>query len=81
MGFSFKGMCSRGGHWLLASGPTFARTVDNADAKYVDTGALGGRVTCTSKVTIWPMGPMVSLALPRSSWPTKSRAGKFSQLY
>ena len=25
--FSLKGMCSRGGHWLLASGPTFSRTV------------------------------------------------------
>ena len=47
-GFSFKGMCSRGGHWLLDSGPTFAHTVDDADAKYVDTGALGGRVTSTA---------------------------------
>ena len=80
-GFSLKGMCSRGGHWLLASGPTFARTVDNVDAKYVDTDALGGRVTRTSNVKIRPMGPMVSLALPRSSRPTKRRAGKFSQLY
>ena len=64
-GFSFKGMCLRGGHWLLASGPNFARTVNNADAKYVDTDALGGRVTRTVNVTIQPMGPMVSLALPR----------------
>ena len=47
-GFSFKGMCSRGGHWLLDSGPTFACTVDDADAKYIDTGALGGRVTSTA---------------------------------
>ena len=34
----------------MASGPTFARTVDNVDAKYVDTDALGGRVTRTSNV-------------------------------
>ena len=79
--FSVKGMCLRGGHRPLASGPTFAHTVDNADAKYVDTDALGGRVTCTANVTIRPMGPMVSLALPRSPRPTKRRAGRFSQLY
>ena len=76
-GFPFKGMCSRGGHWLLASGPTFSRTVDNADAKYVDTDALGGRATRTANVTIRTMGPMVSLALPHSSRPTKRRAGLF----
>ena len=76
-GFSSKGMCLRRGHWFLASGPTFARTVDNADAKYVDTDALGGRVTRTANVTIQPMGPMVSLALPRSSRPTKRRTGIF----
>ena len=75
--FPLKGMCLCGGHWLLASGPTFARTVDNADVKYVDTGALGGRVTRTANVTIRPMGLMVSLALPRSYRPTKSRAGLF----
>ena len=80
-GFSFKEICLHGGHWLLASGPTFDRTVDNADAKYVDTDALGGRVTHTANVTIRPMGPMVSLALPRSSRPTKRRTGLFSQLY
>ena len=80
-GFSFKGMCSRGRHWLLASGPTFSHTVDNADAKYVDTDSLGRRVTHTANVTIRPMGPMVSLALPRSSRPTKRRTGLFSQLY
>ena len=68
-------MCSLGGHWLLASGPTFSRTVDNADAKYVDMGALVGRVTCTANVTIRPMGPMVSLDLSRSYRPTKRRAG------
>ena len=54
--FSLKGMCMRGGHWLLASGHTFARTVDNADAKCVDTGTLGGCVTRTANVTIRPMG-------------------------
>ena len=80
-GFSFKGMCSNGGHWILDSGPTFARTVDNADAKYVDTDALGGRVTRTANVTIRPMGSMVSLALPRSSRATKRITGRFSQLY
>ena len=80
-GFSLKGMCSRGGHCLLASGPTFDRTVDNADAKYIDTGALGGRVTCAANVTIRPMGPVVSLSLPRSSRPTKRRAGQSSQIY
>ena len=79
--FSLKGMCSRGGHWLLVSGPTFARTVNNADAKCVDTGALGGRVTRTSNVTIQPMGPMGSLSLPCSSRTTKRRTGRFSQIY
>ena len=79
--FSLKGMCSRGGHWLLGYGPTFARTVDNADAKYVNTGVLDRRVICTANVTIRPMGPMVSLSLPRSSRPTKRIAGRFSQLY
>ena len=80
-GFSFKGMCLRGGHWLLASGPTFDRTVDDTDAKYVDMGTLGGRVTHTANITIRLMGPMVSLALPRSSWMTKRIAGLFSWLY
>ena len=79
--FSLKGMCSRGGHWILASGPTFDRTVDNEDAKYVDTGALGRRVTRTANVTIRPMGLMISLSLPRSSRPTKRKAGRYSQLY
>ena len=78
---SLKVMCSRGGHWLLASGPTFARTVNNVDAKYVDTDAFGGRVTCTANVTIRLMGPMVSLALPRSSRLTENRGGRFSQIY
>ena len=80
-GFYFKGMCLHGGHWILASGPTFARTVDNADAKYIDTDALGGSVTHTANVTIRLMEPIVSLALPRSSQPTKRRTGRFSQLY
>ena len=79
--FSFKGMFSRGGHWLLDSGPNFARTVDDVDSKYIDTGALGGRVTRTANVTIHPMGPMASLALPRSSPPPKRRAGLFSRIY
>ena len=79
--FYFKGMCSRVRDWLLASGPTFARTGDDTDAKYVDTGALGGRITRTTNVTIRPMGPMVILALPRYSWPKKKRAGLFSRLY
>ena len=79
--FSLKVMCSRGGHWLLASGPTFARTVDNADANYVDTDALGRRLTCTANKKIRPMGTMVSLALPRSTRPMKRTAGRFSQLY
>ena len=65
----------------MASGPTFARTVDNADAKYVDTDALGGHVTRTANVTIRPMGLMVRLALPRFFRPTKRRTGRFSQLY
>ena len=79
--FSLKGMCSRGGtgSWLLA--PLFVYTVKNADTKYVDTDALGGCATLTVNVIIRPMGPMVSLALPRSSWPTKRRTGIFSRLY
>ena len=79
--FYLKGMYLHRGHWLLASGPTFARTVDNVDAKYVDTDAFGGRVTCTANVTIRLMGPMVSLTLPRSSRLTERRAGRFSQMY
>ena len=61
----------------MDSGLTFARTVDDADVKYVDTGALEGRVTRTANVTIRPMGTMVSLALPRSYRPTKRIAGLF----
>ena len=79
--FFLKGMCSRGSHWHLASGPTFFRTVDNVDAEYIDTDALGRRVTCTANATIRPMGPMVSLDLPHSSRPMKRRSGRFSQLY
>ena len=75
--FSFKGMCLCGGHWLLASGTTFVCTVDDVDAKYVDTGALGGRITCTVNVTIRLMGPMVILALPCSSQSMKRRVELF----
>ena len=68
-------------HWLLDYGPTFACTVDDVDAKCVDTDALGGHVTRTANVIILPMGPMVSLPLPRSSQTTKRRAGLISHLY
>ena len=61
----------------MASGPNFARTVDDADAKCIDTGTLDGRVTQTVNVTIRPMGLMVSLYLPDSSQPTKRRVGLF----
>ena len=64
-------------HWLLASGTTCACTVDDVDAKCVDMGALVGRATRTANVIIRPMGPIVSLSLPRSSRPTKRRAGLF----
>ena len=58
-----------------------ARKVDDVDSKWEDASALGGCATCTADETIRPMGPMVSLALPPSSRPTKRRAGLFSQLY
>ena len=61
----------------MASVLNFARTVDDADAKCIDTGTLDGRVTCTVNVTIQPMGLMVSLYLPGSSQPTKRRVGLF----
>ena len=54
--FYLKGMFLHRGHWLLAFGPTFARTVDNTDAKYVDMGALDGLITRTANVTIRPLG-------------------------
>ena len=47
--------------------PLFVCTVDDADAKYVDTGALGGHVTCTTNVIIWPMGQIVIISLLCSS--------------
>ena len=53
-------------HRLLASGPTFSCTVNDADTKYVDMGALGELVTRTANVTIRPMVPMVILALRAS---------------
>ena len=59
----------------MASGPNFSRTVDDADAKCIDTGTFDGRVICTVNVTIQPMGLMVSLYLPGSSQPTKRRVG------
>ena len=65
-------------HWLLATGPTNACMVDDADAKYIDTGALGGHVTRTGNET---KRLMVSLALLPPSWPKKRKAGLFSKLY
>ena len=61
----------------MASGPNFARTVDDADAKCIDTGTLDGRVTRTFNVTIRLMGLMVSFYLPGSSQQTKRRVGLF----
>ena len=61
----------------MASVLNFSRTVDDADAKCIDTGTLDGRVTCTVNVTIQPMGLMESLALSRSFKPTKRRVGLF----
>ena len=68
-------------HWLLDSITNCACTVNNADAKCVDTGALGGRATCTANVTIRLLGPIVSLDVLPSSRPTKRRSGIFSWLY
>ena len=75
--FSLKGICSRRvtGFWLLA--PLRACMFDNADAKCLDTGALGGRVTRIANIIIRLMGAMVSLPLPRSCRPMKKRAGRF----
>ena len=79
--FSLKGMCSRGGtgSWLLA--PIRACTVDNANTKCVDMGALGGRVTCTANVIIRPMGTMVSLPLPRPLELRRGERDHLSQIY